>query len=82
MRLAYGLAAALATASIAPAAVAAQDAPDAKDKMICKSVKATGSRLNRERVCMTKAQWDKHFDEGRKATGEVVNNLPPPPPSQ
>ena len=29
-----------------------------KEKLICRTIKATGSRLEQQRVCGTKAQWE------------------------
>lgn len=30
------------------------------NQTICRNVRETGSRLNVNRVCMTRAQWDEH----------------------
>ena len=52
-----------------------------QDKLVCKFINTTGSRLSRDRVCMTRSQWqaqeDAQSDElaqgvGR-ATGEATN---------
>lgn len=79
MRVSYILAAALAATSMAPAAMAVEKEPSSGDKVVCKNVKMTGTRLGRERVCMTKAQWEKDADEARKNGGDAINNMPPGP---
>lgn len=79
MRVAYILAAALAATAVSPAAMASEAEPEAKDKVICKNVKATGTRLSRERVCMSKAQWERSEDEARKLGGDAINNVGPAP---
>ena len=58
MKLTHLLAAAVAFAVAAPA-IAAQDAPQApqKEKKICRTELATGSRVRKHRVCLTEAQW-------------------------
>ncbi|GAA3998897.1 hypothetical protein [Sphingomonas humi] len=44
--------------------LAAQDAPAAaKPKMVCRSEVATGTRVNRKRICATKEQWDARRQE-------------------
>lgn len=47
------LQAATATSPSGPATPA-----PAKEKLVCKSLKVTGSRLDTQRVCATKRQWD------------------------
>ena len=39
--------------------------------MICESIKITGSRLGRQRVCMTAAEWS----EERRQTRQGVERL-------
>jgi hypothetical protein len=64
----------------------AQAQPGAKsdrpeDKIICRYINTTGSRLSRNRQCMTRAQWDLDADATReqieqqekRATGEATN---------
>jgi len=33
-------------------------APKDKDEMVCKRIKMTGTRVGKERVCRTAAQWE------------------------
>lgn len=40
-----------------PAATAQAAAPAKADKMICRSVEVLGSRLQKNRVCMTSSEW-------------------------
>lgn len=61
---------ALLLAVAAPAAQAkTKDAPekavDAADKVICKRFTKTGSLVDSERVCKTKAEWQRDRDELR-----------------
>lgn len=78
MRAAYMLVAVMAAVSIAPASAASQD--DDKTKVICKTIKQTGSRLPGQRMCMTKAEWDLQRRESRKTAEDTINGGGPPPP--
>jgi hypothetical protein len=51
-----------AASSAGPAPVAKSD-PD--QKMVCKNITSTGSRLGSHRVCMTKAQWVQQSNDAR-----------------
>ena len=72
MKLNYLLAAALAFAVAAPA-VAAEDAPKApeKEKKICRTELATGSRVRKHRVCLTEAEWRELATRTRKGLEEM-----------
>ena len=53
----------LAAAMILPAgALAADGEPKTDDtqKLICKNIRDTGSRLATKRICMTEAEWAEH----------------------
>jgi hypothetical protein len=60
-------------------ATAKADRPD--DKVICKFVNTTGSRLSRNRLCQTRAQWDQMSHDAiddintglGRATGDATN---------
>lgn len=57
-------------AALIAAPVAAQTSPPAANQddpsqMICRMITETGSRLNRTRVCMTRAQWAQQRREMR-----------------
>lgn len=58
------LIAAAAVFSLMPAAALAQtDKPQSQDvgksdRMVCKSIKMTGSRLAKKRVCQTASEWE------------------------
>lgn len=55
---------ALSMAATEPVTAVAPPAADKpKSKLICKSFKITGTRLARDQVCMTKAQWDFETDQ-------------------
>jgi hypothetical protein len=55
------------------------DNPD--DKIVCRFVNTTGSRLSRDKECKTRAQWNRESDDARddiehqahRATGEATN---------
>ena len=79
---------ALAVSIGAPAAAADPTSPaqpavkvDKQDKIICKFVNTTGSRISRDRECKTRAQWDAESDaqredfehQSQRATGEATN---------
>jgi D-aminopeptidase len=68
MRLAIAIGALLAPAVLA-AGLADADAakPKKREKLICVTVKETGSRLARHNVCMTRKQWQEQRQEVRDA---------------
>ena len=58
------IAAVLSMAATEPAAtVPAPAEKPKKEKLVCKSFKVTGTRLGRDQICMTKAQWDFENDQ-------------------
>lgn len=57
-------AAMFATAAVAQAPTTTGGDED-PNETICRVVTETGSRLNRSRVCMTRAQWAQHRRETR-----------------
>ena len=64
--------AALAALIAAPAAAADQSAqsqvsakPAKEDKVICKFINTTGSRLSRERECKPRSEWERDADNTR-----------------
>ncbi|MGN6056977.1 MAG: hypothetical protein ACTHOI_00140 [Sphingomicrobium sp.] len=81
---------ALAVSISAPAAAAdptspaqpAAKADKGQDKIICKFVNTTGSRISRDRECKTRAQWEAESDaqredfehQSQRATGEATNS--------
>ena len=64
-------------ASILLAASGTTDAPapQQKEKVICKTLPTTGTRLARDRICMTKSQWRAHQD----GTERDVDSMRGPP---
>ncbi|HWT12063.1 MAG TPA: hypothetical protein VN231_04860 [Allosphingosinicella sp.] len=73
LMLAATLVSAAAVAAAAqPAATASEEKPG-EEKMICRMVAELGSRLNRRRVCATKAQWDELNSQNRLAIDRVQN---------
>ncbi|MBY9064127.1 hypothetical protein K7957_14390 [Sphingomonas yunnanensis] len=59
------LLAAVAPADQAKTKDAAERAADAPDKVICKRFAKTGSLIGNERVCKTKADWQRDREELR-----------------
>ena len=41
------------------------------DEIICKTIKETGSRLSKKKVCATKAQWDQRSRQSRSTTDDL-----------
>jgi predicted secreted protein len=72
MLVATSMAAAAVAATAQPTATAPEEKP-AKEKQVCRSVGELGSRLNRRRVCATKAQWDEMGVQNRLAIDRVQN---------
>ena len=75
MRILY-IASMVSLVSVSAPAIAA-DGKDGKynpDKVVCKSVRLTGSRLPGERVCMTRKQWDEKARAAQKDTQETLND--------
>jgi hypothetical protein len=75
MKLKYLLAATLAFAVSAPA-MAADEQPEAdkKEKLICRTELATGSRVRKTRLCLTEAQWAELHTKTKKGIDEHNRN--------
>ena len=77
------VAAAIAAPAVAGAPTGQGQTTAAKpeDKVICRFVNSTGSRLSRERECKTRADWNRESEETQddvdrqrnRATGEATN---------
>ena len=50
----------------APHAAGIQKPSKAQDKVVCRLINTTGSRLGGERVCKTRAEWDAEADRNRE----------------
>ena len=72
-----------------PSAKAAKEAPRA-EKVVCRSINTTGSLIASDRVCKTRAEWDREADETardidqqtKRATGVRIDpstGMPTPP---
>jgi len=67
------IAAALLAAQSSPAAAEAKSAEQqSSDKPICKSDRATGSRVTKRRTCMTAREWQRVQDVTRDDINEYV----------
>ncbi|WP_442678139.1 hypothetical protein ACSBM8_11385 [Sphingomonas sp. ASY06-1R] len=66
--LLFAMPAAAQSDSAAPAAptVLASKAAPSRDKMVCRTMQRTGSRLGGKRECMTVAQWDERAKNDRE----------------
>jgi len=56
---------------------AAPQKPD-PDERICKTTNKTGSRVNKEKICMTRAEWDRVSQESNRAISEQQARSKPP----
>ena len=76
MKLTYLFAATLAFAVTAPA-MAAENAPKApeKEKKICRTELATGSRVRKHRVCLTEAQWRELNSQTKKQIDDYTGRM-------
>ena len=63
----------LAGSAAASDSPGASDGPADPNRVICKSVKQTGSRLGRSRVCLTAAQWEERREVDQKAARDMQN---------
>jgi hypothetical protein len=67
---------ALAFAITAPAAASEEKGKETPDseRVVCKTIRTTGSRLQGERVCKTKSQWDEEKAQARQKMDEVIED--------
>ena len=56
----------------APTQVQVAKTQKPQDKVVCRSINTTGSRISSERVCKTRAEWDADAD----ATRDALENGP------
>jgi len=68
---------AMALAALVAAPISAKDEdgdkPDS-ERVVCKREKPTGSRLPGERICKTKAEWDRDKAEARRQADELYDD--------
>ncbi len=62
-----------AAAGTAPDTKSAETAQPPSAKLICKYIKVTGSRLDYQKVCATKRQWDVAEQETQEAIRDRQN---------
>lgn len=67
----------LAMSLSAPTALPQDATPPAQDpnKVICRNIRLTGSRVGGQRVCNTRAEWDRIAREAR-TLGQEVQDRP------
>ncbi len=53
-------------AADAPAAAASAESAAADDPMVCRTQVETGTIGRRQKICMTKSEWEKHRQASRK----------------
>lgn len=46
----------------------------ASERVVCKTQRAAGSRLQGERVCKTKQEWDREKAESKRRMGELIED--------
>jgi hypothetical protein len=51
----------------------AADATPQEEKKICRTEQVTGSRTRRNRICLTKAEWDKVAADTQKNVNDFQN---------
>jgi hypothetical protein len=74
------LALAQATSLTAQAATPAQRPPEDM-RIVCRTLQGTGSRLNTERVCLPKREWQRMWDNGREEAGSLQDHASKQDPS-
>lgn len=73
----------LLQAAAAPPANAPVPATPPEDaKIVCKTVKVTGSRLGGKRVCMAKREWRRMNEQNEQAAREIQDNHSKAPGAQ
>ena len=80
MRILY-IASMVSLVSVSAPAIAGGDEKDSRynpDKIVCKSIRATGSRLPGERVCKTRKQWEEQARAAQKETEDSIGSAQAP----
>jgi hypothetical protein len=67
------LAFALLQAATTPPTTVAPTPPEDL-RIVCRTLQGTGSRLNSQRVCMPKREWQRMWDNGREATSSLQDH--------
>ena len=49
-------------------------------KIVCKTVMGTGSRLNTQRLCMPRREWQRMWDNGKETTAGLQDKFSKRPP--
>lgn len=70
---------AVASIGLTPALAEPESKEPSSERVICKTIKQTGTRLARERVCAKKRDWDRAADEASAAGEEALSRRVPPP---
>jgi hypothetical protein len=68
MSMRFLFAVALSAAAAAAGAAPRHAGPKSPNDMICRELPVTGSRLDVQRVCMTRLQWEEQRRDARDAT--------------
>ena len=63
-------------------AAAAKPAALDPNKIVCKNINRTGSRLASDRVCMTRGEWDQAERAAQKEVQQLQARLGPCPPRE
>ena len=51
-----------------------ENAEEGGSEKMCRTFRTTGSRVKRERICLTKAQWETYNENGRRTAGSVISS--------
>ena len=71
-----------AAAGAAPAAPGTTLVPPDDAKIVCRTITGTGSRLGGKRVCLSKREWQRMYDESRQTAQEYQNHQSKQPGNQ
>ena len=75
-RISIGLCVVAAACASAGAAQAAPKAKSDPNKVVCRNVAESGSRLKKKRVCLTMAEWAEMRRDAKEQIDHIQNNRP------
>jgi hypothetical protein len=76
VRMIFGLCALSLAAGAATASQSSSKAPDDPNKIVCRTVAETGSRLNKTRACHTVAEWAELKRQTRSTVEHIQDSRP------
>ena len=77
-RMLIGVCAAVVAAAVGAGAAGAMESKGRSDpnKIVCRNISESGSRLKTKRVCHTNAQWTEIRREAKEKIDQIQNNRP------